>query len=100
VLRAKGRRRFILLHGVLAFGGLTSVYSLVTGLLVYRGLVRSTLALHSPTAPPPLFAPFGIVLGFSVLFCLLGGGLLGLLLWRLAEWQYNRHLRRGVSPPH
>ena len=95
-----GRRRFVLLYGVLAIGGLTSIYSLVTGLFVYRGLVQSTLALNSPTAPPPPFMPFGIILGLSVLFCLLGGGLLGLLLWQLAEGQYKRHLRRGVSPPH
>jgi len=76
-IRAQGKGRYIILYGVLLWG-------VPTGLL---SIALSTLLPFAGADSRPSLLP---ITTLSMTLFPLGGIAYGLLVWKLAEWQYHR----------
>lgn len=76
-IRAKGMAHFVLVRGLLLWGGLMFVAS-----------VAMTWVKFGPQNPR-----FGLMLGVSAGLCIVGG-----LIWGLLTWTINERIFRNINP--
>ena len=76
-IRAKGMAHFVLVRGLLLWGGLMFALS-----------VAMTWVKFGPQHPR-----FGLLLGVAAGLCLVGG-----LLWGLLTWTINERIFRNINP--
>ena len=75
-IRARGFARFVLVRGLLTYGGIMA--------LVIAVMVALTLGTNHPRLP--------MLLGFAIPLCAMGG-----LLWGVLTWWINERLFRSLT---
>ena len=95
-LRSRGPLWFILVDGVLWFGGFMAVLALIGVYFLNRQFQasRELLAWHPVSHQPDLVVRVILpIVGIAVV----DGLLCGVLMWYYMEWAYRRHQQRGAS---
>jgi hypothetical protein len=89
--RSLGSVRFVLVYGLLVFGGAISIWnSALIYVFDHRFRAEMTQAgLSLPEVSPPDFVLHVILPVCGI--CLAGGVVFGALMWWLMEWQYRRY---------
>jgi hypothetical protein len=97
-VRARGATHFILVRGVVFFGGFFAVASSCAAYLEARAL-RGTIRQAFPAAADPAPSFLAQVLPFGIGFSLVAGLLFGIIVWLVQNWLVRQSTLSGETTP-